>query len=376
MSEIFEPSLKSYIRKNLEVTRSIGMSSSSTRTRRGLQHMSFLKFENKKDQAIYESVLSHAIKAESISPLAGIVFLKLCCDLSVENLCSVPQNKKEVIDLIKSRDFNSSVQEIIFSCLDLCDVNTRINLKKSSNSNSYIELLEGYSFECKPLIKVNHLFFDFCYISCIDGYIESVSEIHHLLSSLSENKEACIIFCRGMSDDVLHTIKVNNERKTLQVYPFLVPFDAENVNTIVDIAVVSDSDVTSSLKGDLISAIETKNLGCAYGCSFTSTGSINIKRAKNKKRIQDHVDALKKNLEERKELSEIFSKRIRNLSTSCLEISIPDDVDYYSKSQQIDEGIRILSSVINNTFNPLSVAQSMYDSFRNTVSGSNFFYFD
>jgi hypothetical protein len=155
-----------------------------------------------------------------------------------------------------------------------------------------------------------------------------------------------------MSEDVLHTIKVNNERKTLQVYPFLVPFDAENVNTIVDIAVVSDSDVTSSLKGDLISTIDLKKLGCAHGCSFTSAGSINIKKAKNKKRIQDHVDVLKKTLDERKELSEIFTKRIRSLSTSCLEISIPDDVDYYSKSQQIDEGIRILSSVINNTFDP------------------------
>ena len=104
----------------------------------------------------------------------------------------------------------------------------------------------------KKLLKDDNLFLRDARIACIDGYVESVSELHLLLEELSEAKVPCFLFVRGMSEDVLHTIKTNNDRKTLMVFPYIVPFDLDSVNTIVDIAVSAGTDVLSNLKSDKI----------------------------------------------------------------------------------------------------------------------------
>jgi len=200
------------------------------------------------------------------------------------------------------------------------------------------------------LLKVQNLEIKSPKIVCVDGYIETVSEIHHLLTELSEKSIPAILFCRGMSEDVLHTIKTNNDRRTLQVYPCSVHFDLENANTLVDLAVISGCDVTSSLKGDLISSINFSSLGNVEKINL-SQNNISIKSSKSE-RLKSHLNALKEKIKERPEISEILSKRLKSLNSSYLEISIPDGLDYYYKSKQLDEGIRIISSYMNNTYTP------------------------
>ena len=42
----------------------------------------------------------------------------------------------------------------------------------------------------------------------IDGFIETVGEIHHLLHDAAKSKTPHVIFCFGMSEEVKHTIMV------------------------------------------------------------------------------------------------------------------------------------------------------------------------
>ena len=337
---------RSFIRENLFVKNSILLNSFSLSKKRSIQH--FISLKPKKEiRKLYELVLGYALQSENSCPGTFVLVLERFCN--IESKFQKIETKKDIKNYLSS-NFSSITTSILESILDILNINTKISIKKSSSEKTYVEIIDGFVFECSSMLKIKNIEVKKLKIACIDGFIESVAEIHHLLSWASENQQAIALFCRGMSEDVLNTIKVNNERKTLQLYPYQVKFDLENVNTLVDIAVVSNCDVVSSLKGDLISSTSYKNLGSVESSILTET-TVNLKNKKTK-RIDDHLRYLKNLADERKEISDILSKRIKSMSSSYIEISIPEGIDYSYSSLELDEGIRIITSIINNSYTP------------------------
>lgn len=340
------------------------------KTKRKLQHFSFIKTKNEKIRKKFELILDHAFAAEKECPGAGHFFLRYLVNQEEINYV-IPRNRLDLIDLLKSKSLSKNVVEILKTCLEMSSKNTKITIKKSSNNSTCLELFDGYTFEVQSLLKIKNLELKNTKIICIDGYIESVSEIHHLLERLSETKEQAVLFCRGMSNDVLNTIKVNLDRQTITLYPYIVNFDVFDANKLVDIAVVSNNDIVTSLKGNLISSIDLEKIKSVDSCSC-SQSIVRIKNQKSSKRIEEHILHLKKLLEERPEIEEILAKRLKSLTSNCLDISIPDDMNFYSNCQQLDEGIRIISSVINKIYQPNKTVRKYVEAYSNYT---NFIYF-
>ena len=363
--------LKNDIRKNLEVNMSLDCTHDSPRTRSGLQHLMAKKYSDLSKSAMYESIMNFSIKSESNCPGSGLIFLSLLVDQDSSHKNEIIRNKHDIISILNDRNFNFHIFNLLVSTLTHLTSTSKLSIKKSSNQKMYIEIVDGFSFKVKPLLKSNLELADVKVI-CIDGFIESVSEIHHLLTYFSEKKVAYLIFSRGMSEDVLHTIKINNDRKTMAVFPYLIPFDPENVNTIVDIAVIAGTDVVSTTKGNLISSIDLDKLGQFAFCTLSGE-KLRIKNEVTKNEVKIHRSFLKKSLEERPEIEDILSARLRCLSSSCIDICIPDDINFYSMSQQLDEGIRIISSIVNNTYAPEVVARRFIDSFFDTFQNTEMF---
>lgn len=338
--------------------------SSSVRVKRGLQKLLDKKYRDSHAQVIYESILMHALESERTCPDSGLEFLRLICGLPCLEERKI-RSFSDVEELFKRKGFSSRIRNILTQVVDNSTLTTNISIKKSSNCKTYVDINPGYSFILKPLLKGETCVLQKPKVICIDGYVESVSEIHHILSYFSENPSPALIFTRGMNEDVLHTIKVNNDRGTLNIHPFVVPFDLDNVNTIVDIAVVAGTDITSSLKGDLISSIDMKNIGGFDSCAVIG-GNLKVKSIVNSKRIQDHIKNLKESILARPDVEDILSKRLKSLSANCIDIAIPDDINYYSDSQQLDEGIRSLTAIFNNTYDPVVTAQFYFDKFHST----------
>ena len=366
--QTFLQDLKKVVRDNIHVSISLDCTSNDAKTKRQIQHFSSLKFKEKEKQILYEIVLSHALKSELSCPSSGIEFLKIFSGLKSTNSTRKVLSKTEVKNLFASSDYKKKIKDIMIYLLDVCEENTRVSIKKSSNEHTSVEESYGYIFRPNSLLPVKSCLLEKTKIACIDGYVESVSEIHHLLTALSESKTPAVLFCRGMSNDVLHTIKVNNERKTIILYPFAVPFDVDNVNMLVDIAVVTETDVVSSTKGDLISSFKIENLGNANQIVL-SADSVTIRNSPTT-RVKNHLESLKKTIEERRELEEILSKRIRSLTSSCIEISLPDDMNFYHDSQQLDEAIRTLMSCIRNSYAPSEAATFYYEKFEKLILDS------
>ena len=352
--------IKDVLRKNIYVRNSISFNDNKTdlKAKRGLQHFFAIKFALQEKQKIYEIILGHAARAEKASPGAGMLLLSMFCGEHKENANSEFElkNKNDVILSLKRLGLTSRNFQILQTALQYSTINSKLSIKKSTNQTSYIEITEGNIFEAKSQIPVTKQEHSNIKIICIDGYIESVSEIHNVLEYLSQTKDSCIIFSRGMSEDVLHTIKINNDRGSLSLFPYIVPFDIDNVNTLVDLSVVAGSDIISSLKGNLISSIDVFSIKSVDKCSLFKDKVV-IKNESSRQRIIQHIEHLKRTIEERQNLSEVISNRIKSLSSSCIEISLADDINFYSCSQQIDEGIRVISAIMNKNYNNYSISK-------------------
>jgi hypothetical protein len=364
--------VKDIIRENLNVGLSLDLSSKDVKTRRNFQHLSCLKPKEKEVRSLLEVLLSHAIHAEVKCPQSGIYFLRLFCELEVQDRQDASlRSKQDILNLLKSRNYSKFVLSLLEESLNLSSSTTKIVLKKSTTNSSYIELSEGFTFDLTSLLRSHNQEVNNTRVACIDGYIENVSEIHHLLSHFSESGTSCLLVARGFSNDVLSTININNDRKTFSVYPYRCSFDVENVNILVDLAVASGTDVVSTTKGNLISSIHPKDLGYLHNCIF-STSYVRAK-TKDSSSVKNHINNLKKNAEEREEISDLLHKRIRSLTSSSVEICIPDDINFYARSNQIDEGIRIISSVMNNTYRPIDISKIFYKSFQDNFEKSSKF---
>lgn len=198
-------------------------------------------------------------------------------------------NKANIKDLdrfLKSIDTDIFSKTLIYQILKIGGINCRVNVKEGNEYDSRINFVNGYKFEAhlnhnfQISISKEELRLTNCGILLVDGVISRVSEIHHLLEKYTNSSSGLIIAARGFEEEVIATLAVNFKRKTLRVVPVQLPNILENINSIKDIAVVSQSEIISSLKGDLISAfdiekIKTITSAKISGREFIITNKIN-----------------------------------------------------------------------------------------------------
>lgn len=270
------------------------------------------------------------------------------CENNSEMVCRPPTKEdiiKHVVDPIKLRD--RVCGSIFESSILLSGFGGKIFVEKSSAQVNSIELVSGFSF---PVTNDWDIITKFknSRVICIDGYIESVSEIHHLLEGCSSSKESLVLVSRGFSNDVLHTLRVNWDRGSLKVFPAIVPFDLEGINQINDIAIVTGGDLVSSSKGDLISSIKIHNYPQVDEINIFP-GKIIILSKKSKERINSHVEHLKRKRDDKsdiEDISRLIDKRIKSLTPSQVIIKLIDDKNFIKRSQLIDIGLRHISSIM------------------------------
>ena len=130
-------------------------------------------------------------------------------------------------------------------------------------------------------------------------------------------------------------------------------------------------------KGQLISSIKIEEFSDVERCTC-SQNQIMIKNSSTKKRVKKHLQQLKEKIEENQNVESFLRQRLNSLISSCIEFNIPDDLNYNSRSQQIDEGIRLIASIINRRKNINEIIEQMLSSYKATETEAVFtgFIFD
>ena len=321
-----------------------------------LQTLFQRRYKKELTASLWNVVLSYAADSEKSGPNSSREYFDL---LSREILLSEREQKRHVIEtlvssarrarrsdlgsIVESCISNRSIRDLLIEAINLSGFRGRITLDRSQTVRPSLELTDGYTFRCHPTIEISGCFFD-PHIIVIDGTVESVSEIHHLLEESNKTLDEVIIFARNFSDDVSNTLKVNRNRGTLKVTSIRVPFDIEGINTLNDISVVSGTDIVSSLKGDLISSIRLSDVPTVRSVTV-SRDSVTINENRTRQSVSTHVRAL---LDKRSmsidDITQLIDKRIRSLMSKCVIIRIPSSIDETIVRTGLD---RVLRSTIS-----------------------------
>ena len=276
---------------------------------------------------IFDVLLEIAFKAETLSPGSANL---LCGFLSKKNSTgdlfgSKCFERHEVKELTLSYA-DQEISNVVYNIVSLGGRETKVVVDGSPSrfDKSVVELCDSYVFSgLMPAFLLDGGVLEDSKFVCIDGYVESTSEIHHLLEKASELKQKIILFVRGLSNEVINTLKVNYDRKTVICVPVIVNYDLSGVNLINDIAVVGGVDIISSLKGDLISSIDFEKYPRVNSVSFSNDQFL-VKNSNSVQRVRQHLTyLLKKHDEESSDtVREILEKRMKSLNSSYIKVSL------------------------------------------------------
>lgn len=309
-------------------------------------------------RSILETVVTHATHAERRGPGAFDRVIELLLERFSTQSGSATQGSVHAqssrladVDSVVSehaRRGGRFVPAMVLEALRLAGFGGRIMVEKTSSVVPSVELVRGYTFDLTQLLPTNVSLVR-PRIVCIDGFVESVSEVHHLLEAASESKEPCVVFTRGFSDDVIHTLKVNYDRGSLRVVPVKVPFDLDGMNTLVDLSTVSGADMVSSLKGDLISSVRLHDSPYVDQVTVVNGKTVVI-NTRTKGRVTSHVAQLRARRAdvEVDDVGRLLDKRIKSLSPNHVVLRLPDDRSFVVNSQAVDHALRAVRSAIDH----------------------------
>ena len=320
----------------------------------GKNFLGWLRTSDPVQNAILDVLEQYVLKSESIGVNSGIDIVKnvfsgkkikdintLEYEMSSSRYPRTGDFEKMILDL-----FDEKYRELLLTVLKNAETDGNIFLKREHVVKTVLEKMDGYVFNLdSPIKKMN---FDERNVKCfiVDGFIESVGEIHHILEDLSKNNVPGIVFARNFANDVVTTIQHNKAIGRMNVLPIQVRFDLEELNTLVDIAMISAGDLVSSDKGDLIRAIATDSVPYLERVMFKN-GKLVMINTRTSKTVKQHLNNLRIRAADADEVRrKMLEGRMATLSTNCLKISIPIGKQHDDVESVLDSFLRLVRTCL------------------------------
>jgi chaperonin GroEL (HSP60 family) len=318
-------------------------------------------------QSIIRSIIIDACKkSEIVAPTSSKHLIRLLKNSITSELstASIIKSYDELLHMIdefscsttsvalkeRLRSTVPNVAGMLEEAIALAGSDCKIFIEPSTTGTNTVELLMGHMFNIganASFLKNGRWFASDVKLALIDGTIENVSEIDHMLQRSHELKRPMVIMARGFSRDVISTLNVNYARKTLNVVPVVVEFGLETANVLIDVAMVAGCDVVSSLKGDVISQIKYDELPTVQ--NVTCTGSTTIISSSSTNGIKQHLQNLiQRRIDEQiPALRMILDKRVRSLTGASVVIRVSDAGSLGSKMMHdLDIGLKVIRSML------------------------------
>ena len=283
----------------------------------------------KNDLILKNLILNEFDELEKIYPTLGEIFLlayynkiKNCKFKSFlfrkNNVKSfIKSLKNSISENLATEIFNkSSLDNVInvkYKKIDQIIINEFNNINFSAQYDT--DLIENFN---SPIKNYNFVL--------IEGIIETVGEIHHLLYNASINKEHYVIFCLGLTQEVKSTILKNNSLGITKIHIVSLDSCEENLNILNDIAVIHNSnDIISASKGQTISQEIRKGLGKGEIIEFEKNGFV-IKPLCSEEKIIEHRKFLKVRIEDadNEKNKKLLLNRSLKFQSKRIEIYLPE----------------------------------------------------
>ena len=251
-------------------------------------------------------------------------------------------SKDDIVKIIKRMNFSSSVSKLLNDILQCAEMNTFFDVSQSPSRKSYYQNIIGNEIQIDipqvSLLKNSSWVKTSVDTLIVDGIIESVSQIHHILERASSKKSPTLIFCKSASEEVRKTIDLNFARSTIDLLLVETGFEIKNHHLFKDMSAVFDCDYVNIKMGDTISSnidklMFTIDKVIATNNSINlSTKDINTEKISRYTRdvrgLKDSVDLTKMDAESLSNFETDVDQRLKFLSSKRIDINIgKEDID-------------------------------------------------
>lgn len=286
----------------------------------------------------YDSLVLHWYVAENTAPDAGELFCRMLEGKKIECKSSGKIRKSELKGLLP----DDPDLDILMICYDLIGVEGSIEVNPGKDDR--IDVHDSYRFDLTASIETKAWIRSSAKVMLVDGYIEHVSEIHHVLQKCSESKVPLIIFARGYSGDVLNTISVNVTRQTIDILPFTIKLDLGQVNDFYDLSILTGAQVISSEKGQLISSSKFEELPSVTYVRYSPYEKMLVMRNDSTRpQVMQHLRKLREKLEstDAYNLNELTG-RIRKMTSLVCMVTFKDDLGFQIRKDSFKRASRLI----------------------------------
>lgn len=319
----------------------------------------FLKPQDRLEHIIFYYMLNLAHKSEILSQGSAYSSLIFCLNLSKElfkndidisqfyileeyekitqKLKIIIENKSKQITknhlytILNDISENDLITKISNEALILAGLEGKIFIEDGKQKNYIIEQKYGYSFKVKPFkFFLNSSTFSWektnVKLLIVDGLIEKVSELDQILQKTFDSKQPLAIISHGFSEEVIATLKANQERKNFEAIPIKINPDTNSINLINDLAVVCGTTPVSFLKGDMLIFTKYEELPTVNKL-LCNENEITIENPSSNLSVNSHIKYL---LEKRndptlvEDVINIIDNRLKSLVSKSIIIHLPE----------------------------------------------------
>ena len=180
-------------------------------------------------------LLREAYLCEKKQPLGSYAFINSIADSGVKQ--SPTQCDRKIIEKMFEHLGERSLSKSILFGLETCGHRGQVYIEENAAEQTHVRLRGRSEFPIVSLPEFgSRLILADCAIACVDGIIENVSEIHHILEEHYRTKSALVLLCRGMSTEVASVLVQNWRMGNLRVIPVTGRTDWTQEFVIRDIA--------------------------------------------------------------------------------------------------------------------------------------------
>ena len=317
--------------------------------------INFLNVIEENEESLPHGQLKQILKkefddCENAYPYLGDAFLYLFFEKNILKSKSIKifnrKTKKIFLDTVPEQNSKNILKWII----ENSSPDREIDIQQSYIEDIEIKLSDNTffkaEFDCDFLGSSKEIELKNYRFAIIDGYLESIGEVHHLLHYAAKSKEPHVIFCFGMSEEVKRVIIENNSRGITQIIPISMSFNESSINILNDIALVHDSEIISSNKGQTISQEMRKTLSTGKYIIVNRQG-FSIEPLVDSSKIKTHVKYLQKRINDAGPdmNTEIIKTRIKNIKSKSLTLFINKELSKNSFfNRSLDYGLRMLKN--------------------------------
>lgn len=233
--------------------------------------------------------------------------------------------------LYLDENLRSSAKDLVERTLEVFRSGDQVVVEKNMIRGTTIEKKQGYIYDNVTISS------SFCHpvgwkrndvnVILIDGIIESVGEIHHLLEKAHETGESYLVICTGILPEPLNVIQTNFARKTVDVIVGTVDSNEFGIQTMVDMGTCCLTEPISAMKGETISQVSRREIKKVNRIeAYPKKLTIINPQAKNS--TDELLHDVMFRSESNTDIAHLFQKRVKSLISSTVKVSIGrDDID-------------------------------------------------